>query len=57
MIEDTPPYHVLSYCWGEAERSEIIISDKGTVQITPHLQLALAELRSIPDLQTWFWVD
>ena len=56
-IGKCPRYHALSYCWGESERSEIIICNESVVRVTPHLKLGLIELESISDLRTWFWID
>ena len=56
-IGKCPRYHALSYCWGESERSEMIICNESAVRVTPHLKLGLLELESISDLLTWFWID
>jgi hypothetical protein len=57
MIEDSPRYHALSYCWGELDRSETISCNEGILKVTPNLKLALAELEAIPQLRTWLWID
>jgi hypothetical protein len=56
-IDDCPEYHALSYCWGPHGRSEPIVCNGQTLKVTTPLKGCLAELRTIPELDTWFWID
>ena len=62
-LENAPPYHALSYCWGTQKAKKQIDCDGQSLNITPSLHLALQHLGELlpreqqPGSDVWLWID
>jgi hypothetical protein len=55
-LSDAPLYEALSYCWGQAEETTIIICNGATLDVSPTLRYALKNLYYYGE-DRWFWMD
>jgi len=62
-VENAPPYHALSYAWGDKSSIQIISvfsvpMNNGAVLVTPNLKHALLRLKPVrPNEELVIWVD
>ena len=55
-IDNPPPYHALSYCWGEGKPSHSVDIDGAVLSITASLDSALRHLRHKEET-VMLWID
>lgn len=55
-LNTSPVYEAISYCWGDASLTNIVLCDEHEVSITTSLFEALGELRQVAESRT-IWAD
>ncbi|OQO11819.1 hypothetical protein B0A48_03546 [Cryoendolithus antarcticus] len=54
---DKPQYECISYCWGDPEKTEMVIFQGQPVKVTSNLASALRCFRAEADEEVWLWAD